>query len=142
MQMLHPLVEKLEKRLLPEFEKVAAEIRQKIQNVTVRVESNSLGSEERLAHGYCIDCLFTTDLDCKADNIALCVELSCLVSVPRIGADICWGSPSGYIEADFIENSPHSIEISDKVLEDLDKNLPRLYEALFEALRRRKPANE
>ena len=40
----HPLVKKLEEKLLPEFEKVAEKIRKEIPNVSVRVYASESGS--------------------------------------------------------------------------------------------------
>ena len=39
----HPLVKKLEEKLLPEFEKVAAKIREEIPNVSGYIGSSSSG---------------------------------------------------------------------------------------------------
>ncbi len=69
--------------------------------------------------------------------------LGYLTTIPRIDADVCWGNPSCFKEAlsftswqgNFAENG---LKVSAKVLEDLYTDLPRLYEALFTALRRRK----
>ncbi len=137
-----PLVAKLEKRLLPAFEEVAAKIRQEIPNVSVSVESYSVGSDEHLGHGYAISCLLIPSWDYEIDLVDMCVNLSHLVKTPKIDAYVCWGHPSGHLEAEFPKNSNNSLEITDEVLEDLYKDLPRLYEALFEALKRRKPGDE
>ena len=55
-------------------------------------------------------------------------------------------TPSDYTEAEFYEwhgsFTENGLIVTDEVLEDLYKNLPRLYDALFEALKRRKPPNE
>lgn len=143
---MNPLVTKLEKRLLPEFEEVANNIRRDIPNITVSVASYSVGSDEYLGHGYSISCLLTPSWDYDIDLVDLCVNLSHLVEVPKIDAYVCWGHPSGYVEAEFPEyvkdSSNNSLVVSDEVLEDLYKDLPRLYEVLFAALRRRKPSYE
>lgn len=136
--MKHPLVEKLEKRLLPEFEEVAEKIRQEIPNVSSKVESHSFGFDEYLGHSFGIGCLLTP-IWYEPDNVALTISLSNLAAIPKIHADVCWGHPSGSLEAEFPINSGLSIEASDENLVKLYQNLPRLYEALFEALRRRKP---
>lgn len=136
--MKHPLVKKLEKKLLPEFEEVAEKIRLEIPNVSAKVESHSFGFDEYLGHSFGISCLLTPICG-EADNVALNVSLSNLVAIQKIHADVCWGHPSGYIEVEFPIDSKLSVEVTDKILEDLYQDLPRLYEALFEALRRRKP---
>ncbi|HLM03100.1 MAG TPA: hypothetical protein VK400_18760 [Pyrinomonadaceae bacterium] len=136
---MHPLVEKLEKRLLPEFEKIAEKIRREIPNVLANIESHSSGFDEYSGHAINISCLLTKDYFTESDNVALCIGISTLVSTPKIDACVCWGHPSGYIEKEFADNP---LEASDEILENLYKDLPHLYEALFEALKRRKPGNE
>lgn len=143
---MNPLVKKLEDRLLPEFEEVAAKICKEIPNVSARVSSFSVGLDEFLGHGYCISCLFNNSLAYDTDLVDLCVSLSHLATTPKIDACVCWGHPSGFVEAEFpnfAEDSlNNSLIVTDEVLEDLSKNLPRLYEALFTALKRRKPGDE
>ncbi len=143
---MNPLVAKLEGKLLPEFKKIADEINQTIPNVLAKAEFHSVGSEEHLGHLIAISCLLTKNYFTEMDDVALCVNVSYLASTPKIDAYVCWGHPSGYIEAafpDYVKGSlNNSLIVSDEVLEDLYKNLPRLYEALFEALKRRKPDNE
>jgi hypothetical protein len=145
---MHPLVKKLEERHLPEFEEIAERIRREIPNVSVRVYSAEVGSlTQYQGHGFYIDCLFLGAFeDSEPDNVGLIVGLGYLTTSPRISADVGWGYPSGYNEASFRDWGGifpnEGIIVSDKVLEDLYKDLPRLYEALFEALRRRKPPDE
>jgi hypothetical protein len=84
-----------------------------------------------------MECFFTRDYG-KADYVALGVNLH-LETVPEIIAEVFWGEPSGCVEATF---SDKLMKVSDDVLEDLYKDLPRLYGALFGALKRRKPPDE
>lgn len=143
---MNSLVIKLEKRLLPEFQNITDRINKTIPNISARVESSSIGSDEHLGHLIAISCLFTKDYFTEVDEVALCINIGCLVSTPRIDAYVCWGYPSGYSEADFpvyVEGSSNnSLVVSDEVLEDLYSSLPRLYSALFKALKRRKPGDE
>lgn len=143
---MNPLIRKLEERILPEFERVAVKIREQFSEVSVSVESHSVGSDEFLGHGYCISALLNNNLADETDLVDLCVSLSHLVTIPKIDACVCWGHPSGCVEAefpDFVEGSANnSLVVSDEALEDLYEDLPRLYEALFRALNRRKPGNE
>ena len=146
----HPLVEKLEKRLLPEFEEIAERIRQEIPNIGVTVYSLPCGSLTTWqGHDFHIDCLLmdivvmTDNPDDLPDNIALTVGLGHLTTVPKMFADVVWGYPSGSSEANFRDDGEifpnEGMIVTDELLEDLYADLPRLYEALFEALRRRKP---
>ena len=140
------LVKKLEERLLPEFEKIAEKIRQEIPNVRVDVYSDTVGSlTQYQGYGFWIDCLFTADYG-ETDNVGLDVSLGYLTTIPRICAGVGWGYPSGESEASFRDwggSFPNDgMIVSDEILEELYKDLPRLYEVLFEALKRRKPADE
>ena len=142
----HPLVKKLEERLLPEFEEIAEKIRNEIPDVFVKVYSSSSGSlTEFQGRDFLIDCIFT-DYYRETDNVALGVNLCHITTIPRISADVVWGSPSCYTEGEFYEwygsFTENGLKVSDEVLENLYKDLPRLYEALFTALRRRKPLDE
>ena len=144
---MNPLVKKLEEKLLPEFEKVAAKIREEIPNILITVYSGEVGSATQFqGYDFGMDCIFTNASDDETDNVALDVCLGYLTTKPRICAGVGWGHPSGKNEAEFMNWSgsfpDEGIEVSEKVLEDLYKDLPRLYEALFEALKRRKPADE
>lgn len=143
---MNPLIANLEKKLLPEFQKVADRINQTIPNTSARVETHSVGSDEYLGHSIAISCLLTKDYFTEVDDVALCVNISYLVSTPKVDAYVCWGHPSGYSEADFPDyvesSSGNSLIATDEVLEDLFKELPRLYSALFKALKRRKPGDE
>lgn len=145
---MNPLVKKLEEKLLPEFQKIVYEINETIPNVIANVQSFETGSAtDYQGYDFYISCIFTDNLLAEeSDNIALGVELCNLTTTPRINADVCWGHPSGYVEANFpdywIGSSNDWLIVTDEVLEDLYKDLPRLYEALFEALERRKPGNE
>jgi hypothetical protein len=62
-----------------------------------------------------------------------------LSTQPNIIAYVCWGHPSGYVEA---ELSPDWLEVSDDVLENLYADLSRLSESLVEAVQTRKPGDE
>ena len=143
---MHPLVEKLEKRLSPEFEEIANKIRQKIPDVAVRVYSAEVGSATKFqGYSFYIDCMFTADYG-ETDNVGLDVGLGHLTSTPRIEAGVGWGYPSGQCETSFRNWGglfpDQGIIVTNDVLEELYKDLPRLYEALFEALQRRKPDDE
>lgn len=148
---MNPLVAKLEEKLLPEFGKIAERINKTIPNVKASAYGSSASSlTEYQGYDFFIDCIFTADVlyeaDEVADNIALGVSLCHLTTTPKVDAYVCWGHPSGYVEAEFpdywIGSSNDWVIVSDDVLEDLYKNLPRLYEALFKALKRRKPSDE
>ena len=131
-------VEKLRTRLLPEFDRIVNRIHESTTFVSAKIEDHKFGSGEFAGHSFIISLTLGNCLT-EADNVALEVALIDLTSVPKINADVAWGHPSGSYEAEF---SDAYLEISNEVLEDLYKDLPRLYEALFEALERRKPPDQ
>lgn len=138
---MNSLVAKLEEKLLPEFRKIADRINQTIPNVMASAYGSSVGSLTQFqGYSFGIDCILTDASDDETDNVALDVCLGYLTTTPRICAGVGWG------EASFREWSgrfpDEGIIVSDEVLEDLYKDLPRLYEALFKALKRRKPGDE
>ncbi len=144
---MNPLVAKLEEKLLPEFRKIANRINQTIPNVSARAYSSSSGLlTEFQGHDFFIDCILTDASHDETDNVALGIQLCHLTTIPRISVGVCWGHPSAHSEADFpdywIGSSNDWLIVSDEVLEDLYRDLPRLYEALFKALKRRKPGDE
>ncbi len=143
---MNPLVKKLEERLLPEFEEIAGKIRREVPNIGVKVLSFSGGLGIYLGHHFSINCWLKDDYYNDNDNLDLQVSIEQITTIPRISADVFWGSPSYYAEAEFYKwygsFEENGLIVTDEVLEDLYKDLPRLYEALFEALKRRKPADE
>jgi hypothetical protein len=134
---MNPIVENLEANLLTPFRELAQSLREQHPNLNVNVYSHDAGVPDvNPVHIIAIDCLFTDAPFNQADNIGLVVEISRLNAQPQINADVCWGHPSGYVEAEF---SSASVEVSDKVLNELYANMPRLYANLHEAVGRRKP---
>lgn len=104
-----------------------------------KVYSQDVGSlTEYQGHQILIDCLLTDAPDDQPDNVALSVSLRHITTNPKIDADVCWGNPSGHIEAEF---SPGPLEVSDKVLNELYAVMPRLYDSLTEAIKRGKPSD-
>ena len=136
---MKPLVATLEEQLIASFRELAKSICSQFSNVSAEVHSHSVGAlTENQGHLIGIDCLLLDAPDDQPDNVALSVDLQHLTTIPKVDADVCWGHPSGYIEAEF---SSESLEVSDEVLRDLYSQLPRLCKSLIEAIGRRKPSN-
>lgn len=134
------IVPELEKLLLPGFKKVAAEITEQFPDVKATVWSGSLGSAtDSPGHHLGIDCLLTQADRAQADNLALYVGVYGLRTTPALEAEVCWGHPSGHIEAELF---PDPVEITPETLEELEAGLPRLYEALKAAVSRGHPVEE
>jgi hypothetical protein len=137
--LLYSIVESLEQKLLTPFRGLADHLSSQFPNLVINVYSQSVGSlTEYQGHQIVIDCLFIDAPLDQPDNVALCIDLQHLTTNPRIDADVCWGHPSGHVEAEF---SAEPLDVSDKVLNDLYADLPRLYDSLIEAVKRRKPSD-
>ena len=135
---MNPVVENLERELLTPFKEFAENLSACFPQVKANVYSQSVGSRtEYQGHQIVIDCSLTDAPGDQPGNVALSVSLRHLTTNPQIDADVCWGHPSGHIEAEF---SPEPLEVSDKVLNDLYTDLPRLYESLSEAIKRGRPS--
>jgi hypothetical protein len=131
------VVETLEAKLLIPFENLAKRLSNQFPNVSAQVYSHSVGSAtEYQGHSIGVSCLLADSPE--PNNVVLEVCLAYLTTRPKIYADVCWGHPSGHIEAEF---PSESVIVIDKVLEDLYAELPRLSESLVEAVRRRKPSD-
>jgi hypothetical protein len=136
---MHPVVEELERMLMAPFRELEERLSNQFPNVVAKVYSGNVGSlTEYQGYDFVIDCLLTDAPDDQPDNVALSVNLRHLTTNPLIDADVCWGHPSGHIEVEF---RPELLEVSDEVLSDLYADLPRLYEGLIEAVKRRKPSD-
>lgn len=135
---MEPVIENLERELLTPFREFAENLSSQFPNVRANVYSQSVGSlTEYQGHQIVIDCLLADIPPNQPDNVALSVSLRHLTTNPKIDADVCWGHPSGQIEAEF---APEPLEVSDTVLSDLMAALPRLYESLSAALKRGRPS--
>src|SRR4051812_23522857 len=120
------IVEMLESRLLPEFEELANELN-KLPDVQAKPFSYRAGSlTEFLAHVIGVDCLLSKP-ETEADNVALSVGVEYLTMCPRISAHVCWGHPSGHIDAEWgWSNREFSTElniVTNEVLDDLYSNI-------------------
>jgi len=136
---MNSLISELENELLPKFTDWAKRLRAECPNVQAKVFSYSVGSLTPY-QGYIIgiDCLLADVPDDRPDNVALGVDVQHLTTTPLIDADVCWGHPSGHVEAEF---SFDPQEVSDDVLNNLYADLPRLYDALLASAKRGKPSD-
>ena len=92
----HPLVKKLEEKFLPEFEKVAAKIREDFPNVSVRVYASESGSlTEFQGYNFWIECSFKDKFEGENDDVYFGVDLCHVTTVPKISADVSWGNSVG-----------------------------------------------
>ncbi|HWA28608.1 MAG TPA: hypothetical protein VG734_23365 [Lacunisphaera sp.] len=75
----------------------------------------------------------------EVDEVALEISFSHVDSAPTFSADVCWGHPSGYVEAEF--SAVHT-PLSAQAIERLFSDLPRLVSALQAAVERGHPKIE
>src|SRR5262245_9498714 len=91
---------KIESDILALFRRKADELSMKYPNVKARAYSSPVGSATQYqGHGIAIDCLLTNAPIDQSDNVSLSVSLCHLTTQPKINADVCWGHPSGTVEA-------------------------------------------
>jgi hypothetical protein len=90
-------------------------------------------------HDLGIDCLLTDATPDQADNVALSVEVRHLTTTPLMDAAVCWGHPSGHVEAELF---PDPVPMSSETLDKLEAHLPILYDAVELALKRGRPPDE
>jgi hypothetical protein len=132
--MIHPLVEKISAKLLPEFEEAAKRIRQDFPNVKVEVSGNAIGSKTTYkGYSFWLDCLIEDYYDKEDDNVWVEVGLGHLTTVPKIMAESdrkCFRNFDGSFPSE-------GIELTDEILEELYNFLPRLYEDLVDGIQRR-----
>lgn len=136
--MNHPLVKKLEERLLPEFEEVIKQIKVRFPRVNTYITASTVGSlTSYQGYSFYIECLFD-ELEDETDSVFFGVCLGHLTTIPKIDASSGWGQPFGETITSFRDWSGNfptdGIIVSDEVLEELYKDLPRHYDGLLKAL--------
>jgi hypothetical protein len=134
------LVQELESRFLPGFRKIAREISELFPRVKTTVWSSPVGSRtDYQGHDLGIDCLLTDAQPDQTDNLALVIGVAHVSSVPSMEASVCWGAPSGRVEAELF---PDITEVTPETVQELEERLPFLYEALKRAVERGHPPDE
>ncbi len=90
------------------------------------------------ANGYAVwfEGMLSRARSSEVDTLALVVDISHVDTTPEIGADVCWGHPSGYVEAEW---SPGRAVLNDNTRRQLFDSLPSLLEAMARALRQGQP---
>ena len=140
--MINP-VTKIESDILALFRRTADELSMKYPNVKARAYSSPTGSAPQYqGHDIGIDCLLTNAPITQSDNVALSVSLCHLTTQPKINAEVCWGHPSGVVEASFYEGWGKSDDwplATNETIDKLIQDLPRLIAALEQAVKRGRP---
>ena len=125
-------IQELEARLMPLLEEMGHNLREQFPSTSVYVYSRA----STRGCGFYIDCVIAGLPPKDEDNVALTIDTSHWTTSPRINADICWGHPSGQLEAEVFEDDQ---PLTDESVEQVIEQLPRLYAALCKALERRRP---
>ena len=138
---MHPLVKKLEEKLRSEFTEVVERINNFYPGVVATFYSIEAPNFD--GHDFYIDCTIENALSVQPDNLCLAVSLGSLSSTPKIDSGVSWGHPSGHQEiffGDWSGKFPNDApEASDEMIQKLFDELPKLYQALYDAIKRGKP---
>ena len=134
--MSNPIVEELERRLLPAFRLKAEQLQREFPGVRIATWSSPIGSATSYqGHDLGIDCLFPDAPSDQPNNVGLIIGVMHLTTVPKLcDATVSWGAGAGEgcHGAELID-SP--IPYSTAALNQIEAGLPSLYEALESALR-------
>ena len=122
--------------LLPALEDIAAEVRRRPSVLSAVVGGNHFGGMD--GFGVSVDCLLKDIPDDQADNVALRIVIAHLTRAPELtGADVCWGHPSGHVDAEIFEDH---VALTEDVLARVIANLPELGASLLRAIDRGTPS--
>lgn len=125
----------IEELFIHYLEGEAVKINARFDYVTCRAyaKASSRGPGEGMHYlGMYMDCLLTDAAAKKADNVALVIQISDLDGKWNINADICWGHPSGKIDAELFAEP---VEVTDESLSIVKEKLPELVSKLHELIR-------
>lgn len=137
----HPLVVSLEAELLPHCRSALQELSQVAPSAKASIFALPVGAATSYqGYHFGISCLLSGVAASETDEVALVISLCHLDRVPRLNAEIVWGS--GKIEADLAGSAGSSEDwpfaTSERVAE-VRSQLPRLVEALCFAVQRATP---
>lgn len=127
----------LRARITPRLEQLRARIARDFPGVVVTLDAHTVGRRD--APGG-----FVLGLSCRLpnvdprhpDEVALVIQVSASEPGPMLEAEICWGDPSGQVEASLL---PVPMACAVDATGDLAADLPRLETALIAALQRGHP---
>jgi hypothetical protein len=132
----------IERRFLPQLELLAADLRASFPHWQIHVSSHPTGRLTPFqGHDLSIECL-NPRASGEPDNVALTIALCHLDRNPKLMADVCWGHPSGHVEASLHHDWTTSSDwpaVTNESIDALDRALPRLFDALRTALDRERP---
>ena len=141
------LVERLEAEYLPRLRSLEAELRARHPHLEFATRSWPTGRlTSYQGHGISLECVFRAAVH-EPDTVALSIDVCHLDRIPRIMADVCWGHPSGTVEASLEGREAWTStadwpEASEETLNRLALTFPRLADAFSQAVRRGKSPSQ
>ena len=119
---------------LPDLRVMSCDLLQLFPAVAINVTSIPLGANtNNKAHLFAIECLLQVERADQPDHIALIIEIDHINSSPTNNAEVIWGDPSNYTEAELFENP---IPATAEALRKMQSGLTYLFEVLVSAIRR------
>jgi hypothetical protein len=137
----HPLLVQPRKELEPQLRMTALALNESLSPAKVSTFAGSVGSATTY-HGYQfgIECSFPNVVNEGPDNVAFAVSACHLDGRPRLTADVCWGHPSGHVEATLSEGSSEQWPYaSEERIGEVLSSVPRLLVVFANAARRGHP---
>jgi hypothetical protein len=139
----HPLFAKLAGEFMPRLKEVEARLKAALPDAAVSVFSGSVGSATSFNGAQLgIECLLPEVADDQPDNVAFTITLCHMDREPRLAADVCWGHPSGHVEASLSGQEGSSDRWpsanQDRIAELIEK-APHLLQAFEQAAQRGHP---
>jgi hypothetical protein len=130
--------ESFEAAFLPQLTTAAGQLSREFPAVRIRAGATPAGTNTTLkGHTVFIDCILRDVDAAAADNVALEIGIEHMDTEPRVSsADVCWGHPSGAIEA---ELAVKGRAYGPDVVTEIDSQLSTLISALRVALTRGTP---
>lgn len=130
-------LEDVENRLRATWEPTASDIRAEVPNVKVGIFNNVWGAATG-ANGCTIYlcCTWPEAHAEEADEVVLEVSFLHVDTDPEFDADVCWGHPSAFIEAEFTRGR---VQYSSSTVDALFEAMPQLLASFRAAVARGHP---
>jgi hypothetical protein len=139
----HPVFVRLAGELMPRLKEMETRLKSVLPGATVAVFSGSVGAATSFNGAqFGLECLLPEVADDQPDNVAFIVTLCHLDREPRLAADVCWGHPTGHVEASLSGQEGSSDRwpfATEARIEELLKEAPHLLRALEQAAQRGHP---
>lgn len=139
----HAVFVRLATEFMPRLEAMESRLKSALPQATVSVFSGSVGGATSFNGAQLgIECLLRGVSVGQSDNVAFTITLCHLDREPRLAADVCWGHPSGHVEASLSGQegtSDHWPLASQVRIAELVEEAPRLLQAFERAVQRGHP---